>query len=289
MHKALGGRLALLAAALIWGSSFIVMKDAVDDVPVFMLLGVRFTIAALLLAALFFRRLRRADGNLLRRGAICGALLLCAYATQTFGLVGTTPGKNAFLTAVYCVLVPFVTWLIFRTRPTLWNWLAAVTCLAGIGLVSLNGSLTMGAGDALTLLGGVFYAFHLIALSRYSRETDPIALTTVQFATTAALAWGLSLLTEGGAAFPAPAVWPQLLYLAVFATAAALLLQTVGQKLTPPSQAAILLSLESVFGVAFSVLLGAESLSVQLLCGFALIFVSVIVSETQLSFLRKRR
>lgn len=289
MPKALAGRLALLSAALIWGSSFIIMKDALNDVPVFMLLGIRFTIAAILLGVLFFRRLRSLSGQLLRNGALCGLLLVCAYATQTYGLMGTTPGKNAFLTAVYCVLTPFVAWMLFRSRPTVWNWLAAVTCLAGIGLVSLNGSLTMGAGDALTLLSGLFYAFHLLALSRFSQKHDPIVLTIVQFASTAAFSWPLSLLVEHGVPFPAPAVWPQLLYLAVFATAAALLLQTVGQKLTPPSQAAILLSLESVFGVAFSVLLGAETLTLQLLCGFALIFVSVIISETQLSFLRKRR
>jgi len=288
-RKALSGRLALLAAALIWGSSFIIMKDALNDVPVFMLLGIRFTIAAILLGVLFFRRLRSLSGQLLRNGALCGLLLVCAYAAQTYGLMDTTPGKNAFLTAVYCVLTPFVMWMLFRSRPTVWNWIAAVTCLAGIGLVSLNGSLTMEAGDALTLLSGVFYAFHLIALSRFSQMHDPIVLTIVQFASTAAISWPLSLLIDHGVPFPAPAVWPQLLYLAVFATAAALLLQTVGQKLTPPSQAAILLSLESVFGVAFSVLLGAEALSLQLLCGFALIFVSVIISETQLSFLRKRR
>lgn len=290
MHfKTLGGRLALLTAALIWGSSFIVMKDAVDDVPVFMLLGIRFTIAAVLLAIMFHRRLLKAGRSILMPGALCGVLLLIAYATQTFGLTGTTPGKNAFLTAVYCVLVPFAAWIIFRTRPTVWNWAAAALCLAGIGFVSLREDLTIGYGDGLTLVGGVFYALHLLALSHFSQQHDPFALTTVQFGTTALLAWGMSLLTESHAALPAAGIWPQLLYLAVFATAAALLLQSIGQKLTPPSQAAILLSLESVFGVFFSVLTGDDTLSPQLLLGFALIFVSVIVSETQLSFLRKRR
>lgn len=287
--KTLGGRLALLTAALIWGSSFIVMKDAVDDVPVFMLLGIRFTLAAILLAVIFHRRILKAGRSILLPGAICGILLLLAYATQTFGLTDTTPGKNAFLTAVYCVLVPFAAWLIFRTRPTFWNWAAAVLCLAGIGLVSLREDLSIGYGDALTLVGGVFYALHLIALSHFSQKHDPFALTTVQFGTTALLAWGMSLITEPNAALPSSGIWPQLLYLAIFATAAALLLQSIGQKLTPASQAAILLSLESVFGVVFSVLTGDDTLSPQLLLGFALIFVSVIVSETQLSFLRKHR
>ena len=137
--KKYGGRLALLTAALIWGSSFIIMKDAVADVPVFMLLGIRFMLAFVLLGAVFFRRLMRPDRTLLTGGMLCGTLLLCAYATQTFGLMGTTPGKNAFLTAVYCVLVPFAGWLLFRKRPSRWNWLAAGLCIAGIGFVSLNG------------------------------------------------------------------------------------------------------------------------------------------------------
>lgn len=290
MHlKSHAGRLALLTAALIWGSSFIVMKDAVDDVPVFMLLAIRFTLAGLLLGAIFIHRIRTASRSLLLHGAVCGVLLLTAYATQTFGLMTTSPGKNAFLTAVYCVLVPFMAWLLYRKPPTAYNWLAAVMCIAGIGLVSLTENLTIAAGDALTLVSGVFFALHIMALSHFGRQDDPIALTIVQFGVCAVLAWPCSLLTEQGAAFPAPAVWPQLMYLTIFATAATLLLQSAGQKLTPPSQSAILLSLESVFSVVFSVLLGREALGARLLCGFTLIFLSVIISETQLSFLRRKR
>lgn len=290
MHlKSHAGRLALLTAALIWGSSFIIMKDAVSDVPVFLLLAIRFTIACVLLAIVFHQRLRKANGTLMCHGAICGVLLLAAYATQTFGLMTTTPGKNAFLTAVYCVLVPFLSWAAYRKRPTVFNWAAALLCIVGIGLVSLTESLSIAPGDALTLLSGVFFALHIMALSHFGETDDPVSLTIVQFAVVALISWPCSLLTERGASFPAAEVWPQLLYLSVLCTAATLLLQTVGQKLTPPSQAAILLSLESVFGVIFSLLTGAESLTPMLGCGFALIFISVIVSETQLSFLRRRK
>ena len=288
LSNATGGRLALLTAAVIWGSSFIVMKDAVEGVPVFQLLAIRFTLAGLLLALLFRKRLMKGGRALLRHRAVCGVLLLSAYATQTFGLKTTTPGTNAFLTAVYCVMVPFMAWGFYRKRPTAYNWAAAVMCVVGIGLISLSGDLSIGPGEALTLLSGLFFALHIMALSHFGGTDDPVALTIVQFAVVAALSWLCTMLTERGAAFPAPAVWPQLLYLTVFATAATLVLQSVGQSLTPPSQSAILLSLESVFGVLFSVLLGREELTLQLGCGFALIFVSVIVSETQLSFLRKK-
>ena len=283
------GRVALLTAALIWGSSFIVMKNAVEGVPVFMLLGIRFTVGCLLLMLIFHRRLKTIGKKQLLHGAVVGTLLFAAYTVQTFGLRETTPGKNAFLTAVYCVLVPFVNWVIFRRRPTGWNWLAAVMCLAGIGLVSLEGDLTMNRGDALTLVGGVFYALHLVAVSRFGEEDDPVMLTMLQFGASAVWCWGLSLMTESMPnPFPTNA-WFELAYLAVFATTAALLLQNVGQSVTPAAPAAILLSLESVFGVAFSVMLGAEGLTAQLVCGFTLIFLAVVASETQFSFLRKGR
>ncbi len=289
MHKSsMGGRAALLTAAVIWGSSFIVMKDAVANLPIFQLLAIRFTLAGILLAVVFRKRLLDGGKALMKHGAVCGVLLLSAYATQSFGLITTTPGTNAFLTAVYCVMVPFMAWGFFRKRPTAYNWAAAVMCIAGIGLISLGDDLHIGSGELLTLLSGVFYALHIMALSHFGSKDDPIALTIVQFAAVAALSWLCTLVFEPGAAFPALKIWPQLLYLTVFATAATLVLQSVGQSLTPPSQSAILLSLESVFGVIFSILAGKESLTFQLGCGFALIFVSVIVSETQLAFLRKQ-
>ena len=288
LNNANGGRLALLTAALIWGSSFIVMKDALSNIPPFQLLAIRFTLAGIFLAVLFRRRLMQSARSILFRGAVCGVLLLGGYATQTFGLQTVSPGTNAFLTSVYCVMVPFMAWAFTRKRPTLCNWGAAVMCIAGIGLISLSGDLTIGPGEWLTLLSGLFYALHIMALNRYGTKDDPIALTIVQFGFSAVMAWGCTSLFEGGALFPAPAIWPQLLYLTIFATAVTLVCQSIGQSLTPASQSAILLSLESVFGALFSVLLGYETLTLPILCGFTLVFVSVIVSETQLSFLKRK-
>ena len=288
LNNAFGGRLALLTAAVIWGSSFIVMKDTLDNIPVYQLLAIRFTIAGVLLGILFRKRLMQAGRRIIPHGALCGVLLLSAYASQTFGLMTTSPGTNAFLTAVYCVLVPFMAWGLTHKRPTPYNWAAAVMCIGGIGLISLSGDLSIGRGEWLTLLSGLLYALHIMALSHYGESDDPIALTIVQFIVTAALAWVFTLIVEPGTPFPAPAVWPSLMYLTVLATCVTLVCQSVGQSLTPPSQSAILLSLESVFAVFFSLLLGRETLTLQLGCGFALIFISVIVSETQLSFLRRK-
>ena len=282
-------RLALFSAALIWGSSFFVMKNSVDVFPPFTLLFLRFAIAFAVLSALFQKRFKGAGKAVLLRGLVLGALLFGAYSVQTLGLMRTTPGKNAFLTAVYCVLVPFFTWLVTKKRPDRCHWIAAVMCLGGIGLVSLTGDLRIGAGDGLTLVGGIIYAVHMVAVFRFGQKEDPVLLTIIQFGAAAALSGLCALCMESFPRNVSWSAWGGLMYLAFFATAGALLLQNVGQKYTPPAAAAILLSLESVFGVLFSVLFMKEQVTARLAAGFALIFLSVVVSETRLGFITKRR
>lgn len=284
-------KLALLMAAIIWGSSFIIVKNTVDVLPPNMLLAVRFSLACALLSVIYHKRLRSINKEYLISGAIIGFFLFLAYCSQTIGITDTTPGKNAFLTAIYCVLVPFLYWFVNHTRPDRYNFLAALLCFTGIGFVSLTQNLTIGTGDLLTLLGGFFFAIHMVSVAKLTKDKDAILLTILQFGFAAIFSVIITLLFE-----TAPKVSDisiesvfGILYLVCFATAAALLLQNVGQKYTPPSSASLILSLESVFGVLFSVLFFGDQLTVRLVIGFILIFLSIIVSETKLSFLKKRR
>ena len=283
------GRLSLFAAALIWGASFIMMKSTLEDISPFYLLAVRFGAAAVILAVVFFKRLIKLDRRGVVMGVVMGTLLYAAYLIQTFGLSFTTPGKNAFLTSVYCIIVPFLYWLIARKRPDIYHVAASVICLAGIGLVSLDGNLRMGLGDLLTLVSGIFFALHIISVAKYSQMRDIFALTIIQFAAAAVL----GLLT--GLAFSEPVgiissdSIISLIYLSVMATAVALLLQNVGQKYTHPSTAAIILSLEAVFGVLFSVVIYGERISLRVGCGFVFIFAAVVISETKLAFLKGKK
>lgn len=211
-----------------------------------------------------------------------------AYSTQTMGLVTTTPGKNAFLTAIYCVLVPFLFWITDKNRPDRYNFIAALLCFFGIGFVSLTETFTIGIGDTLTLVGGFFYAAHMVSVAKLGRERDPIIITILQFAFCAIYSWCVGLFTEQVPEVIGGETWGGLLYLAALPTAGALLLQIIGQKYVHPSSAAIILSLEAVFGVIFSMICYGETLTFKLFLGFAMIFVAVIVSETKLAFLRKR-
>ena len=280
----------LVCAPLIWGSTFFLIKDTLDHVDTMFMLAFRFTLAAAVLALVFRRRWKGADLSYLWQGGVLGLLMGAAYILQTFGLMGTTPGKNAFFTAVYCVIVPFLYWAVDGKSPTRWNVLAALLCVAGIGLVSWDGGgLALAAGDVLTLCAGFFLACHIVAVARFSGGRDVFLLTIIQFAMMALMSWVGTAFTRGIPMDGLPGhAWGVLLYLTFGATAVALLIQNVGQKYTEPSSAALLLSLEAPFGVLFSVLFGAESPTPLMYLGFALIFSAVVCSETQFRFLRPK-
>lgn len=277
----------IVLATLIWGSTFVIMKSTLDTVPTFYLLAFRFTAGAAILGAVFWKKWRLMDRSYLAGGAVMGTFLFAAYSTQTFGLMGTTPGKNAFLTAVYCVIVPFLYWIVSHRAPDKFNVAAALLCITGVGLVSLTSEFSMGWGDVLTLVSGFVYACHIVAVARNAQGKDIFLLTAVQFAVTAVWAWIFALLFEEFPLAMTPGALGSLVYLAVAATAGALLFQNVGQKYTPPATAAVLLALEAPFGVGFSVLAGSETLTAPMVMGFVLIFVAILCSETKFSFLRR--
>ncbi|MBE5966219.1 MAG: DMT family transporter [Lachnospiraceae bacterium] len=282
-------KIALFGASLIWGSSFLVVKNSVDTIAPHVLLLIRFSIGALLLCLIFFRRLKELNRDYFIKGSLLGLLLFLGYSLQTIGITDTTPGKNAFLSAIYCVLVPFIFWAVDRKKPDSYNFLAALVGITGIGFVSLNGDLTIRMGDAFTLAGGVFYAAHMVALAKLSRDKDPVLLTIMQFAYGSVFSLIVALLFEEAPKQLTTDTILGLGFLAVFATAGAILLQNIGQKYTSPTSASIILSLESVFGVLFSVLFYHEEITLRIFIGFLLIFLAVIISETKLSFLRRKQ
>ena len=191
-------KFALFSAALIWGSSFFIVKNTVDIFPTNFLLAIRFTIGCLLLCVLFPKKLTQLNRTCLWQGIVLGLLIFTAYCIQTIGLTDTTPGKNAFLTAAYCILVPFLYWITDKRRPDLYNFTAAFLCLTGIGLVSFDGSFSIRFGDAMTLVSALFFAAHIVAGARFGGKSDPILLTILQFGTAAVCSWVLGFTTVSG-------------------------------------------------------------------------------------------
>ena len=283
LHKA-----ALLFSTLIWGSSFVIMKNVTESLSVAYLLALRFTIGTILLYSLCYKEFKKLDKSDYRNGIFIGVLLFIAFFVQTLGITDTTPGKNAFLTATYCVLVPFVYWIVDKNRPDLYQFMAAFVCILGIGLVSLTSGFSIGVGDTWTLVSSVFYAFHIVAVSKLTMGKNPIVMTTLQLATSTVLSWIAVFVSGQGIQAMDTSSFVSVMLLGIFASGIGMLLQNYGQQGTDPSTASLLLSLEAVFGVLFSVLLYHEVVTAKMFIGFMCIFGAVVLAETKLSFLKKK-
>ena len=278
----------LLLTALIWGSAFAVVKNTLDSFAPGAIIAMRYVIGAAITAVLFRKHLKGIKKADVIRGALVGLLLCCAYLIQTIGLQYTTAGKNAFLTTIYVLLVPFGCRLLFGQKLQKSTLLAACMMLLGSVLsitLAPYGALDgegggLNIGDILTLICGVFYAAHIIAVERCQQKTNTYALIVLQFAFCALFAGIYSVIFERGMPmeFTLGSVGG-LLYIAIFSTTIAMSLQNIGQSMAPASHAVILLSLESVFGVLFSCLLLGEKVTLQMGVGFAIIFAALLVSE----------
>lgn len=274
----------IVAATIFWGLGTVVMKDIVESVAPSYLTGIRFLITGILVGAVFWKSVRRClNPRAVRTGVIFGVLLFAAYWTQTVGLISTTPGKSAFLTAVYVVLVPFLCWPLKNQRPTAFTLTAALLCFAGIGCVSASGeSMMLGFGELMTLVCACFFALHIVYVNHAAGDMDMMGLTVFQFLTMGVLGIVAGVFTEtapSAAVLLSPDFLLNLAYLVVFSSALALAFQNIAVMHLPATTASLLLSLESVFGVLFSVLLFGEALTPLLVLGFAIIFVGVLVSE----------
>lgn len=279
----------LVAMALIWGYSFLTMKTVLDTVPTFMLLACRFLLSAVIMFIIFRKRIKaHFNREYLGFGVLMGCVIWSAYAAQTLGLVDTTPGKNAFLTGTYCILVPFIALILFRERVTKWHIASALLCLVGVGFVALD-NFSIQMGDLVTLVGAVFFAVDMAVVGHIGRTRDVSVLTSWMFlfVGTFSLAATLAFEPRVPAAQWTPEIIGQLVFLAVVCTTIGLLLQNQALSHVPPATGSLLLSLESPSGVLFSVLMAGEVLTGKLIFGFALIFLSIVLSETHFSFLRK--
>lgn len=282
MSKGFLGRLALFGTAFIWGTSFVILKTTLDSIGALWVLAIRFTVSTLLLGLFAGKKLKKMDGRSFKGSVGMGLCLAVAYIVQTYGLMYTTPGKNAFLTATYCVLVPFMAWGVYKRKPDVSNIAAAFLCITGIGFVSLSGAGTgVNTGDVLTLVCGVFYALQIIMMEQYVSDSDALSVSVIQFGTAALLCWAGALLFEAPPLSVPGSAWLSIGYLSVMCTAVCFFLQAWGMQYTPSSTSAVIMTLESVFGTLISVVFYNEPMTGKLLLGFALIFAAVLISETK--------
>lgn len=281
MKKKLWPCLALLGVALIWGSSMVVVKSATEALPSEYLVALRATLACAALCVIFPKHLKQLDRSYLLSGAVIGLCLFLAYWIQTLSVVDGMAGKSTVLAAVYCVIVPFLAWLVCKRRPNVFQLIAALLCIVGVG-ISANFRLrgfTIAQPDLYALTSSFFYAAHIVTIDRLGEKKDPILLTIVQFFFCGIFAWLVTLVRQGGVPAVPVGALGDLAYLAFVCTGVALLLQNLGQSKVEPTTASILMSMESLFGVLFSVWLADEQLTEKLFFGFVLIFAAILLSQ----------
>ncbi len=272
---------SLLLIAVIWGSTFIVIKQAIENIPTFSFLSIRFAVASALLLLLCVKRLKHISLKLLKDGAILGLILFLVFAFQTVGLKYTPASVTAFITGLYVVIVPIFSAIILRQKPNHASIIGVLISCMGLGLITLNESIAISKGEFLVLLNAVFCSLQIILTDSYSRKHDPVLLTTIQIVVVFVLSTVASLLFEP---CTLPQQWnPQLIFAVVltgvFATVIAFLVQTGMQKYTTPTKASLIYAMEPVSSVFFSYMIGGELLNSRQYLGAGLIIFAMLAAE----------
>ncbi|MBM3129249.1 MAG: DMT family transporter [Chloroflexi bacterium] len=276
-------RIILLITAIIWGLSFVAQRQGMEFVSPFTFNAVRFLIGCITLLplALFYRDTERATANrktiFLGSGAV-GLFLFLAVSLQQFGVVYTTAGKAGFITGLYVIIVPILG-LALRQRTGAWTWIGAFAGVIGLYLLSVTDALTIEYGDLLVLIGAFFWATHVHLIAKFSSPIGAIRLSLLQFAICAAASFVAAMLfetirVEGLLDGAAP-----ILYAGVLSVGVAYTLQVIGQRETPPSQAALILCLETVVAALGGWWLLNETLPLRGVIGCAVMFAGMIVSQ----------
>ena len=270
--------LTLLLISIIWGSAFVAQRVAGQMGSVYLFNGARYLLAAFIVLPFVRRDNISCPRNQYRWMFVAGTLLFIASATQQLGVVYTTAGNAGFITSLYVVLVPVVLFIVWREKV---HWISIVAvALAGVGafFLSTGGRFEVRAGDMLELVGALFWTIHVIVLGKYASQFEPMSFSIGQLAVCGLLNLGVGIFTERSMPLNLPLLGA-IVYTAVFSLGLCYTLQIWAQRHTPPADAALILSLESVFAVLSGGLLLNERLAGIQIFGCALIFVAVLLSQ----------
>lgn len=275
------GELLMLITALMWGSGFVGMAIGLEYLTVFQIMAGRFTLAAIILCIVFYKKFKVMTKTVIWKGAVLGSILFTAFVIQTYGLAYTTPSKNAFLTSINVLIVPLIAYVIYKRGFDRYEIIAAFLAIVGIGFLSLNDTFTINIGDLLSILCAFTFAFDIFYTNVFVKKEDALALTIVQFITAGILSIiGMVILGEVPKTLAPEGIYA-IVYLAIFCTFVAYVCQNVGMQYANPTKSAIILSMEALFGTLFSVWLLKEILTDRMIVGCLLILFAVLFAEVK--------
>ena len=269
----------LVAAALIWGFNFILVKMAVDQMPPVYYVGLRFLVGSVFLLPFSYRQMKVLDRQGWLIGIGVGVLLFGGFILQTVGLVSTSPGVSGFLTSLYVIMVPVFIGLATGRWPSPMVGVGVVVVVAGFALLSLYGDLSFGWGEIFTLLATIFWALHILGVAYGSTRLGALAFVQLQLTICAVLSLAGAFIFENPEPFPGWAATGAVLWTGIMGSLVAYVLMVLGQRYTPPTLAGVIMSLEAVFALIFSIIVGYDSLTLRALLGFTVVFVGTTVAR----------
>ena len=277
--KKILGIIGLIIVTIIWGGGFVASDIALKELSPFTIMFFRFLIAAILMGLLANKKITTITKDELLCGFVLGTALFAGFALQIVGLKYTTPSKNAFLTATNVILVPIIAYFIGRKKLDKKSIVGSVMALVGVGILSLQSDFSVGIGDLLTLLGAVGFAFQIYLTGVFAERIRPSVLNFLQMLTAFILSF-LGLLFSGGIILDVSrqGIYA-IIYLGAISTTLCYFLQTTSQQYVDETKAAIILSMESVFGTLFSVLILSEKITPRMIIGGIMILSAVLISE----------
>lgn len=280
MHdRRLVADISLMAVTLVWGTTFVVVKNALADIGPILFIGVRFSLAFLFLLLVYYRRLRRNWRANLPLATGLGLILFTGFALQTAGLRYTTAANSGFITGLSVVLVPLLGYWWGQGKPGLTTLAGVGSAAVGLGLLTLNGSLMFNSGDLLTLLSTLALALHIVLVGYYAPHTDAVVFATLQIGTVAVLGLAGGLWSETVPQAFTGDIGIALAVTAIPATALALVVQNVMQQYTTATRTALIFAMEPVFGGIAAYLWLDEILTIKQLAGCVLIVGGMLISE----------
>ncbi|WP_170311580.1 DMT family transporter [Vallitalea okinawensis] len=275
---------SLIIVAIIWGTGFIATQMAIDaKMSSSLIMVMRFFIASIVLYSFYNKKIKKITKLELKNGFIAGAFLFLAFFSQTLGLVYTTPSNNAFLTATNVIMVPFISWKMTSRKPSSKMFIAAFLCLIGISFLtySFENGLVFNIGDLLTIICAFLFACHISYLGYCSSTMNTEKLTFIQMATATVMSMVIFMLFDFNTIKVAnfqEGILP-IIYLGLFSTCIAFFIQVAAQKKTSSTKAAVILSTEALFGSLFSIFLGFEDLTINLIIGGIILLTSILILE----------